>query len=163
MYGSGGGYNGGGHGGYTPPPQNPWAGGYAPKPPFLRGERREPGLVLVFSFLTCGLYYLYWVYRTSEETQVYLGEEDTSPAIEVLLHLCTCGIYNIYWDYKQAKKLARMLGSVGLPATDNALLYVAFDVLGHGMGLGLINVLIQQGHLNDVWLRAGQANPAYRP
>ncbi|MBC8141651.1 MAG: DUF4234 domain-containing protein [Armatimonadetes bacterium] len=162
MYGSNnGGYGtGGGYGGNPPPPQNPWTGANAPIPPVgFGGERREPAMVLVFTLLTCGIYYFFWLYRVSEETQRYLNEPDTSPAIEVLLCFVTCGLYIFYWDYKQAQKIARMLQSVGMPPTDNAVLYLVLNLIG----LGFINAMIEQGHLNDVWLRMGQRNGAYRP
>jgi len=161
MYGSNnGGYGGGGYGSNTPPPQNPWTGSNSPIPPIgFGGERRDPALVLVFTLLTCGIYYWFWLYRVSEETQRYLNEPDTSPAIEVLLCFVTCGLYIFYWDYKQAQKIARMLQSVGLPPTDNGVLYLVLNLIG----LGFINAMIEQGHLNDVWLRSGQGNVAYRP
>ncbi len=159
MYGGNNGGNGPG-GGYTPPPQNPWTGS-TPSPigGGFGGERRDPAMVLVFTLLTCGIYYFFWLYRVSGETQRYLNEPDTSPAVEVLLCLVTCGLYIFYWDYRQAQKISRMLGSVGLPPTDNAVLYLVLNLFG----LGFINAMIEQGHLNDVWLRSGQGNVAYRP
>lgn len=159
MYGSNpGGYgSGGGSGNYGPPPHNPWTSN-APQPPYSSlGERRDPALVLVFTLLTCGIYYWFWLYRVSEETQRFLNEPDTSPGIEILLCLVTCGLYILYWDYKQAKKIMRMQMMVGLPPADNAVLYIVLNLIG----LGFINAMIEQGHLNDVWLRAGQGN-AYR-
>ena len=49
------------------------------------GERRDPGLTLLFIFLTCGIYYLWWLYTVSREVQEFLGEEDVSPGLELLL------------------------------------------------------------------------------
>src|SRR5206468_12588219 len=111
------------------------------------GERQEPALVLIFTLLTCGIYYFFWVYRVSGETQDYLDDPDLSPGMEVLLTLLTCGIYNVFWDYKMAKKIARMQERAGLRPVDNALLYVILDLCG----LGIVNSLIEQSHLNEVW------------
>jgi hypothetical protein len=121
------------------------------------GERREPGLVLLFSILTGGIYYLYYIYKVSEETQTFLNEPDTSPMLEVVLSICTCGLYTIYWDYKMAKKIAQMQQTVGLPVTDNSTLYLILNFVG----LGIVNSLIEQGHLNEVWNAAlrGQSQP----
>ena len=144
----------GNNGGYGDSPQNSWS---PDVPQRSVGERRDPALVLVFTLLTCGFYYWYFLYKVSEETQRFLGEPDTSPGVEVLLCLATCGLYIFYWDYKQAQKIARMQQMVGLPVVDNGILYLVLNLLA----VGFINAMIEQGHLNDVWLRAGQAN-AYR-
>ena len=157
MYGSNSGGQGS-NGNFGPPPVNPWTGGSPQQQPdrYL-GERRDPALVLVLTLLTCGIYYWFWLYRVSEETQRFLDEPDTSPGLEVLLCLLTCGVYILYWDYKQAKKIARMQTMVGLPPTDNAILYLILNLCG----IGFINAMIEQGHLNEVWYRAGQG-VAYR-
>ena len=133
---------------------------YSPPPPYqpdvpnrFPGERRDPALVLVFSLLTCGFYYIYWLYKVSEETQRYLQEPDTAPSVEVLLCFATCGLYILYWDYKIARKIMRMQQSVGLPPVDNTILYLVLNLLG----LGIVNALIEQGHLNEVWHRSAQA------
>jgi hypothetical protein len=110
-------------------------------------ENREPGLVLIFSILSCGLYYFYWLYKASDESQSFLGEPDTAPGVEVLLSLITCGIYILFWDYKFAKKMIRMQEAVGVRVVDNTVLYLALDILG----LGIITPLIEQAHLNEVW------------
>jgi hypothetical protein len=116
------------------------------------GERREPAIVLLLSIVTCGIYYFYWLYCVSGEIQEFLQEPDTSPGLEVLLSILTMGLYVIYWDYKTGQKIARMQGRVGLPVTDNAILYLVLNLVG----FGFVNALIEQGHLNEVWNAAQQ-------
>ncbi len=125
------------------------------------GTPRDPALTLLMILLTCGLYYLYFIYIVSEETQEFLGERDVSPGIEVLLSVLTCGLYNVYWDYKMGKRVADMCGRVGLPPTDNAVLYLILDLVGVGGfgGLGLINPIVQQDLLNRVWKAAMTGSP----
>ena len=120
------------------------------------GTPRSPGLTLLLILLTCGIYYLYFIYVVSQETQDFLEERDTSPGLELLLCLLTCGIYNIYWDYKMGKRIAEMCVRVGLPPTDNAVLYLVLDLVGAGgfASLGLLNPLLQQESLNRVWRAA---------
>lgn len=113
----------------------------------FRGEHREPGIVLLLTIVTCGIYYYIYLYKASEEIQAFTGETDTSPTLEVVLSLLTCGLYTIYWDYKMARKIALMQHSVGIASTDNAILYLVLNFLG----VGFINAMIQQGHLNDIW------------
>lgn len=125
------------------------------------GTRRDPALTLLLIFATCGIYYLYFIYKATEEAQEFLGVEDTPPALAVVLHIVTCGIYNIYWDYQLGKRTAEMCARVGLPATDNSVLYLVLDLLGVGgfASVGLINPLIQQDLLNKVWDAARQQPP----
>ena len=125
------------------------------------GTPRSPGLTLLLILLTCGIYYLYFIYVTSQETQDFLEEPDTSPGLEVLLCLLTCGLYNIYWDYKMGKRIAEMCVRVGLPPTDNAVLYLVLDLVGVGgfASLGLLNPVLQQESLNRIW-RAAENGPS---
>jgi hypothetical protein len=120
------------------------------------GSRRDPGLVLLFIVMTCGLYYLYFIYKVSQETQEFLREPDIAPGIEVLLSMVTCGLWNIYWDYRMGKRMARMCLEAGLPVTDNAVLYLVLDLVGFGgfASIGLINPVLQQETLNRIWQAA---------
>jgi hypothetical protein len=139
-----------------PPPPN-----YEPSDQPYRhvGTRREPALVLIFSLLTCGIYYLYWLHMVSYEIQAFLGDRDTDPGMEVFLAIITCGIYIIFWDYKVARKLAMMQQMVGLMPQDNSTLFVVLDfvdmALCHVAGVGIIPAMIEQGTLNDVWAKCG--------
>ena len=125
------------------------------------GRHRDPALTLILILLTCGLYYLYYIYVVSQETQDFLGESDVSPGVHVLLSLITCGLWNIYWDYKIGKSIAEMCLRVGLPPTDNAVLYLVLDLAGAGgfASLGIINPLLQQDGLNRVWKAAMSGPP----
>ncbi len=122
------------------------------------GTPRDPALTLVLIFLTCGIYYLYFIYVVSQETSEFLGEADISPGVEALLSLVTCGLWNIYWDYRMGKRIALMSARAGLPPTDNAVLYLVLDLAGFGgfASLGLVNPILQQDSLNRVW-RAAQS------
>lgn len=125
------------------------------------GTRRDPAMVLILILLTCGLYYLYFIYKVSRETQEFLGESDVSPGTEVALSLVTCGLWNVYWDYKVGKRMAQMCVRVGLPPTDNAVLYLVLDLVGVGgfASLGLVNPVLQQDTLNRIWQAAMTGPP----
>ncbi len=120
------------------------------------GQRRDPALTLVWILLTWGVYYLYFIYRVSQETQEFLGESEMSPGTELVLSLVTCGLWNVYWDYRMGKRMARMCAEVGLPVTDNAALYLVLDLLGVGgfASVGLVNPVLQQDTLNRIWQAA---------
>lgn len=125
------------------------------------GKPRDPALTLVFILLTCGIYYLYFIYVVSQETQDFLEERDLSPGLEVLLSIVTCGLWNIYWDYKMGKRIAEMCLHAGLPVTDNAVLYLILDLVGIGgfASIGLLNPILQQDSLNRIWKAAMTNSP----
>jgi hypothetical protein len=120
--------------------------------------RREPGLVLLFSILSLGIYYWCWIYAASDELNHYDGEPDTSPGLEVLFSILTCHIYSIYWDYKTAKKIARLQAKAGLPVTDNAILFLVLNFIG----LGVVPALISQGHMNEIFPRLDEQRQGER-
>jgi hypothetical protein len=124
---------------------------YSPNTPAI-GERREPGVVLLLHIITCGIYYLLWIYKTSEEMLAFDLEPDTSPGLEVLFSIISCGLYTIYWDYKTAEKIGKLQRKVGMPATDNRILFLVLNFVG----LGLVPSMIEQGDLNNIWNRAQQ-------
>ena len=129
------------------------------------GTPRDPALTLVLILLTCGIYYLYFIYVVSQETQDFLDDREISPGVEALLSLITCGLWNIYWDYRMGKRVAEMCVQVGLPVTDNAVLYLVLDLVGFGgfSSLGLVNPVLQQDSLNRIWKAAMSGPPPPPP
>lgn len=73
--------------------------------------------VFILSFITCGIYSLYWSYVMTEDmNQKEPSEPLTNFIVAILLGCVTCGIYYIYWQYKFFKKLDSVTGE------DNCLL-----------------------------------------
>ena len=61
---------------------------------------RSFGAYLVLSFLTCGIYGIYFLHKMAKDTNVICAEDGKwTPNVLVfcLLSLCTCGIYGIFW------------------------------------------------------------------
>jgi hypothetical protein len=112
--------------------------------------------VLLLTLLTCGIYYLYWVYETSKDVEDFLGEKDIPPIVHLLLFVVTGTLYGFFWDYWIAQKLVKMQRRVGVPEKDNTVLYLALDILGAGpiAGLGIVVPLLQQSDLNEVYAAA---------
>lgn len=111
------------------------------------GLRVEPAIVLLLSIVTCGIYYLIWMYRVSSEVQEALGEPDTSPALDVLLTVISCYLYSIFWDWKVAQKIARIQENCGIKSENNGILYLILNFVG----LGMVTPLFIQQNLNDIW------------
>ena len=65
-------------------------------------KQRDPIMVLVYTFLTCGLYMLYWLYETSKEL-TELGAE--LPTIWFIF----IPIVNYYYLYKYLEEWYRIV------------------------------------------------------
>ena len=80
--------------------------------PLLKGGYRKLSTVLVLSFLTLGIYFLYWVYKTTKLLNLVDENEQRSPGKKLLLCMFI-PFYIIWWFYKSAdavKKLERAMG-----------------------------------------------------
>lgn len=110
-------------------------------------EKRSPGIVILLSIVTCGIYAWYWVYCVSKETKDFLGDDSINPGLEVLLSIITCGIYLLYWFYKYAKYQVDMCRRAAIAETDNSILCLILSILG----LGIVSMAIMQNQLNVIW------------
>jgi hypothetical protein len=80
---------------YQQPPYGPPQGGM-PLTGF-RGEVRSPGMVILLSIITCGIYSLIWIYSASKEMNNVLGYEATKP--QYTFYGLLCGIFTlILWS-----------------------------------------------------------------
>ncbi len=57
-------------------------------------------IVAILSFVTCGIYLIYWVYITTNDINNYMQQEYMSPSLAAILSIVTCGLFLIYWFYK---------------------------------------------------------------
>lgn len=123
--------------------------------------KKNPWMIILFSILTCGIYFFVWVYATTKALNDILGEDTPDPAIAVVLSLFTCGIYQIYWYYVIAKKLSAANQKTGNTiTTDNSIIFVLLAIFG----LGIVNIFIAQADLNNICnqLTTGEAGqPEY--
>jgi len=108
------------------------------------GARSEPIMVLILTFVTCGIYGIFWMFKTVAEINSYLGREVVSTLL-LILGIC-CAPVNIYNIYLMAKAMPEMQGRVGLPAKDDTLLLVLLMIV-----FPLVVPMIVQGELNKIW------------
>lgn len=108
-------------------------------------RKREPFLVLLFSMLSCGIYYLYWIYQITKELGEYL-QNGNNPGLELLLCIL-CFPYGIYWLYKMGKQIEEAQYKSGkVNTTDNSILYVVLSIFG----FGIVAALIMQSSINEI-------------
>lgn len=111
--------------------------------------KRNIGLCIVLSIITCGIYAIYWFIVLADETNAASGhaQDGTSGGIAFLLTLVTCGIYGIYWAYKQGEKLNEAKTMRNMPVDSNAgILYLILELLG----LGIVGYALMQNELNKM-------------
>ena len=117
----------------------------------MRGTTRSVAGLIIFTFLTCGLYHLYWIYVTTNEVNQYLCEDDTSGGMVLVFSFITCGIYTLYWYYNMGKKLqavqCRAFAKVYTNANDDSILYLLLSIFG----FAIVSSAIIQSNLNNVW------------
>ena len=106
--------------------------------------KRDIALCVILSFLTCGLYGLYWFVIMTDETNSLSDEQSTSGAAALIFTLLTCGLYSIYWNYKMGQKLYVAGKMYGLDIADNSVLYLILSIFG----LGIVSECLIQNDLN---------------
>lgn len=112
----------------------------------MRGsvQQRNIGLAILLSFLTCGIYFLYWNYKLAEETRLLSGDTNGSAGMDLLLIIVTCGIYGFFVIYQCAKRLHQVeLDKGNTNASDEALLLTILYAF-----VGIVSMAIIQSKIN---------------
>ena len=108
-------------------------------------QKRSIPVMIVLSFVTCGIYNLFWMYLSRREFKRFSGYADINPDLELLFSLF-CIPYFFYWLYKFSSDIAKYQAQTGKPVSNNAALNLILAIFG----LGLISELIIQSQLNDL-------------
>ncbi len=101
-------------------------------------KKRNLILCFVFTFITLGIYTLYWQASLQNAYKDKCGE-GFGGGLTVLFSIL-CYIYFIYWNYEAGKRSVMS----GITQTDNSILYLVLSI----MGLPLVNMFIMQADIN---------------
>ena len=95
------------------------------------------------SFVTCGIYMLYWIYRLNDEINE-LAQDEMAPGggLVIILTVLTCGIYGLYWYYRMGEKC----DYIAQTHTSNNILYLVLGIFG----LGIVSIALMQDTVNRV-------------
>ena len=107
-------------------------------------KNRSIIVMLILSFVTCGIYNLFWIYISRDEFKKYTGWNDINPGLE-LLFMLICFPYFYYWLYKFSTDIAHLQQKQGRMVTNNAIINLVLAILG----FGLVSELIIQSQLNE--------------
>ena len=104
-------------------------------------KKRSIAGCIILTFVTFGIYGIYWFVKLTNETNRLAPEEATmSGGLAFLVTLCTLGIYGLYWGYKLGKKMDIISGK----ESNSGIIYLLLTLLG----LGIIAEALAQNELN---------------
>ncbi len=104
-------------------------------------------LLLVFTF---GIWYLIWIYRTTDSLNCLPDEPPRNPATKLLLCMFI-PFYSIYWVYKSAQRIDRLSAMAGRPS-DSATLCLILAIL-----IGIVPPILMQDKINSLAAPQGAA------
>lgn len=151
----------------------------SPPPPGAPGKPRNPGLLLLWIFITVNVYWVYWLYQTYKEVR-RRAPQATRITPAQAAGFVFIPFFNIYWAFRIAvdlpRAIARMEGQdgvevpdlkpwlvTGLLATGFAINFLsAFEAVFYIVGelLVLTSFFVVQRALNSHWERLGAPEPA---
>ncbi len=120
----------------------------------MKGTTRNPITVILFSIITCGIYYFYWIYVTTKEIKNYLNDSEISPTRELVFSIVTFGLYIIYWYYKYSSVIQKEGEKVGVGFEKDFSITILILVVAayFTCGIALYAALfIFQSKLNAIW------------
>lgn len=107
--------------------------------------RRNIGLCIVLSLVTCGIYALYWLAVMADDMNRISNESHpTSGGLVVVLTLITCGIYGWFWLGKAGATLDNMRVQNGEASGSLAILFIILAIFG----LPIVSYAFLQNELN---------------
>lgn len=107
-------------------------------------KERNIVVSIILSFVTCGIYAIYWFICLTDEAARMDEDVNFTGVKAFLLTIITCGIYSIYWNYKMGKTLYSAGSKHNVDVNDNSLLYLILSLFG----LSIVNYCLMQSDLN---------------
>ena len=107
--------------------------------------KNEPIIVLLLGFITCGLYLIYWNYKTAQVMNAIVEKETISPVIAVVAG-CLYPV-NLYFYYLIGKEtLPTLYCKIGEPEKDQTILLMVL-----GFFVPMVAAMIVQGEINKLY------------
>ncbi len=110
-------------------------------------ENRNIAVCILLSFVTCGIYSIYWFICLTDETNtISKNGGDTSGVIAFLLTVVTCNIYGLYWAYRQGEKIDQAKTDRGISSNSSGIAYLLLCLFG----FGIVAYALMQNELNKL-------------
>ena len=95
-------------------------------------EKKNIVACIILTFVTCGIYGIYWLYCMISDINTISGDSDSmSPIVVILLSIVTCGIYSVYWFYKAGALLDQKAIEFGRISENRSSLYLSLIIMGY--------------------------------
>jgi hypothetical protein len=113
------------------------------------GQQRGPWFVALIGLITFGIYWLYWFYKTGEETKNYSGE-----GLGGVLWLVIGLVAAIVMDFVAPSEVGKLYKREGQepPVTGKTGFWIFLPIVGY-----FVWVIKVQGALNRFWASKGAA------
>ena len=119
------------------------------------GKTRNPVVVILLSIVTCGIYYIFWLYTAMDDLNKAAGREIINPVLFTVLSIfCSPLIYYVF--YTVDKNLGEISRNEGTNYKENFILWLILTVIcGIGLFIGLYQ--ITEG-FNELWAKRSGGN-----
>jgi hypothetical protein len=109
-------------------------------------QQRSIALAIILSFITCGIYGIYWFIVMTNDVGRLSGDSTFTGGKHLLLTLVTCGIWSFIWSYQVGKQVAEAQRQRGFAVSDNSVLYLILSIVG----LGIVTYALVQLDVNKL-------------
>lgn len=104
--------------------------------------------VILYSFLTFGIYYLYLIYKISQEVNELTNDNKNNPLVDLLLSIFTLGLYTIYWFYKISRQIETYEEMLAMSKSNIAIITVLIAIFLYSYGGTFISMAMIQNEIN---------------
>lgn len=100
-------------------------------------KKRDILIMLVLTFVTCGIYGIYWYFvaiseLNDEMNRIFPQEKTINPVIAFLLGMITCGIYPVYAAYIWTQQVKQLGDYYQVQTTEPILTFLLWLCWGVG-------------------------------
>jgi len=107
--------------------------------------KKDPIMVLILGFVTCGLYLIYWNIKMAQVLNAVAEKEVISQPVAIFAGLCLpVSVYYYYLAGKDA--LPKLYEKIGEPEKDQSKLLIAL-----GLFVPMAAAMILQGEVNKLY------------
>jgi hypothetical protein len=115
-----------------------------PTPPLGREYEQNIALSIVLSFITLGLYNIYWNSKQFKAMNALLGREEFRFWYWLILSVVTFGLFHIYYEYKMGSELQKWLSEHNYSVSPN------LGVLGLVLSCFALTVITDAVYQNEL-------------
>ena len=107
-------------------------------------NKRNIGICILLSFVTCGIYLIYWEYLLVKNIRTI--KNDSRGCAGEMLCLLFVPFYSYYWWYTRGKTVKEEFAARGRSAGGNEIVYLILAIFA----LGLVSMAIMQNDFNSL-------------